>query len=180
LATIYVRVLNKGTDVWRSVEAVHLRGNQYLIASVNRNPEDEVWQFRTWEAVHCAEHSFSDGTVLMAYAPSDLLYFGLRPGVFWVLVVVWQVAVLGDVLFWFGAPDKFNVMNAVALMAAGFLGTLVACLALLVSPAVRGFALRKGANVSYVRKVAAIVCLLTGFGAFACLAYWYRAYLALP
>jgi hypothetical protein len=44
MPTIYVRLLNEGTDVWCPVEAVHLRGNQYLIASVIGNPEHEVWQ----------------------------------------------------------------------------------------------------------------------------------------
>jgi hypothetical protein len=63
---IYVYLLNEGTHAWRPVEADHLGGDRYRIASVNDDPEDEEWQFNSGDIVQCAVRHFSDGPELVA------------------------------------------------------------------------------------------------------------------
>jgi hypothetical protein len=64
--TIYVYLLDEGTDVWRPVEAEHVGGEQYRILSANADPEDEHWQFQTGEVVRCETRKLSEGTHLVA------------------------------------------------------------------------------------------------------------------
>ena len=59
---IHVALLNEGTNVWRPVEAVHVRNDIYRITSSNLNPEDERWQFTSGDVVRCQRHTFADGT----------------------------------------------------------------------------------------------------------------------
>lgn len=67
MATIYVYLLNEGTDAWRPIEAEPLGDDRYRIISVNPDPEDEHWQFRTGDIVRCAERLLSGGQALVAY-----------------------------------------------------------------------------------------------------------------
>ena len=60
--TIYVRLLDEGVDVWRPVRAETLRGERYRIISENTDPEDEKWEFKTGDVVHCVEKELMDGT----------------------------------------------------------------------------------------------------------------------
>ena len=57
--TIYVSLLDEGTDVWRPVEAVQVDKNSYRITSPSI--DDESWQFGTGSLVRCRER-FSEET----------------------------------------------------------------------------------------------------------------------
>jgi hypothetical protein len=65
--TIYVALLDEGTDCWRPVEATDLGDSIFRIAD-QEIPEDEVWEFRPGEIVRCHEHAFADGRHLRAFA----------------------------------------------------------------------------------------------------------------
>ncbi len=58
---IYVAVVGETPTVWRPVEAIHVGGEIYEIASVNSNPDGQQWQFETGMRVRCTEHTFMDG-----------------------------------------------------------------------------------------------------------------------
>lgn len=64
--TIYVYLLDEGTDVWRPVEAEHLSEDRYRIITKNNAPEDEHWQFQTGAVVRCEKRSLSGGEILIA------------------------------------------------------------------------------------------------------------------
>lgn len=55
-ATIYVLLLDEGTEAWRPVLAERLGGEFYRIQS--RAPSDEVWQFQTGQTVRCISRRF--------------------------------------------------------------------------------------------------------------------------
>jgi hypothetical protein len=64
-ATVYVSLLDEGTEVWRPVSATR-DGDVFLI--LGPMPEEERWQFPPGSRVHCALKEFSDGTThLVAY-----------------------------------------------------------------------------------------------------------------
>jgi hypothetical protein len=68
--TIYVTLLDEGTNVWRPVEAVCLGGGLYRIVSTP--PRDEHWQFTTGQAVQREPRRFSDREkALVAAAAAD-------------------------------------------------------------------------------------------------------------
>lgn len=58
--TIYVYLLDEGTDVWRPVEAEELGNNRYRIISKNNKPEDEKWEFMTGDIVRCESKVLKD------------------------------------------------------------------------------------------------------------------------
>ncbi len=60
--TIYVRLLNEATDVWRPVPARLLQDGTFEILELEGGtPEDEMWEFQPHSRVVCSEKSFSDG-----------------------------------------------------------------------------------------------------------------------
>lgn len=65
--TVYVYLLDEGVDVWRPVQATHIKGDTYRIESSNPDPEDESWQFGMGEIVRCRESVLSEGDVLVAF-----------------------------------------------------------------------------------------------------------------
>ena len=69
LDTIYVRLLNEGTDVWRPVSATKLSSDTFLITpnSKNYHPLDESWQFLPGQVVRIRTKNFSDGEALEAF-----------------------------------------------------------------------------------------------------------------
>ena len=70
MTTIYMPLLNEGTDAWRPVEATPLAGDRYRVEG--DMPEDEEWAFAPGTVVHCAEKTFSSGGMgLMAIAVAD-------------------------------------------------------------------------------------------------------------
>lgn len=66
MQTIYVYLLNEGTDVWRPVDAVHIAGDSYRIVGNNPNPDDEQWEFTTGQVVSCEVRELSGGPCLVA------------------------------------------------------------------------------------------------------------------
>ena len=59
VATIYLPLLNEGTDCWRPVEAIELGSDLFRI--VSQKPEDEEWPYRSGEVVRCRWRQFSEG-----------------------------------------------------------------------------------------------------------------------
>ena len=59
--TVYVYLLEEGTDVWRPVRAVRVQDNWHRIVSVNSDPDAEKWQFTTGDIVRCEMRSLSEG-----------------------------------------------------------------------------------------------------------------------
>jgi hypothetical protein len=49
--TIYVPLLDEGTDVWRPVEGMRLAENVYMVLGVV--PDDETWAFPPGSRVRC-------------------------------------------------------------------------------------------------------------------------------
>jgi len=66
--TIYVYLLDEGTDVWRPVAAEELRDGVYRIISENPDPDDERWEFPPGSVVRCEDRQLSDGRFLVAVA----------------------------------------------------------------------------------------------------------------
>jgi hypothetical protein len=70
--TIYMYLLDEGTDVWRPVQAEHLADNCYRILSVNNSPEDEQWQFQTGDIVRCELKQLDGGARLVALSRASV------------------------------------------------------------------------------------------------------------
>jgi hypothetical protein len=66
METIYIYLLDEGTDVWRPVNAEHVSGNRYRIISVNSDPDDEHWQFNTGAVVATELRDLAGGPCLVA------------------------------------------------------------------------------------------------------------------
>jgi hypothetical protein len=64
--TIFVALLNEGTDAWRPVQAVRRAGGAFLIVSKNDDPELEEWQFPSGSLVRCVVRKLSGGDHLVA------------------------------------------------------------------------------------------------------------------
>jgi hypothetical protein len=58
--TIFVALMDEGTDVWRPVEAERISDDRYLLVGVC-DTEDEVWQFSPGSVVRCEVHKFAGG-----------------------------------------------------------------------------------------------------------------------
>lgn len=56
--TIYIYLLDEGTDSWRPVEAVRIDKNVYRITSPHI--EGESWQFQSGDVVRCREKLSSE------------------------------------------------------------------------------------------------------------------------
>ena len=69
MATIYMRLLNEGTNTWRPVAAEHLNRDTFRVIGPMRDDED--WAFPPGSVVTVAHHVFADGssgTVAVALA----------------------------------------------------------------------------------------------------------------
>jgi hypothetical protein len=64
MATIYMPLLNEGTDVWRPVEATQLSAGTYRVEG--EMPDDEEWMFAPGTAVRCEPKLLSGGECLTA------------------------------------------------------------------------------------------------------------------
>ena len=70
MATIYMPLLNEGTDVWRPVDATPLKGDTYKVQGTM--DEDEVWAFAPGAFVRCEWKVFSGGEAgMVAVAVAD-------------------------------------------------------------------------------------------------------------
>ena len=68
MAIIYMPLLDEGTDVWRPVEATHLKDETYRVEG--EVPEDERWMFAPGFLVRCELRTLSSGEVLVAVEAS--------------------------------------------------------------------------------------------------------------
>ena len=59
MTTLYMPLLNEGTDVWRPVAATAVSAETYRIEG--DVPEDEEWAFPPDAVVRCVAKTFSDG-----------------------------------------------------------------------------------------------------------------------
>ncbi len=57
--TIFIGLLDEGTEVWRPVEAERVREGVFRI--IGREPEGERWQFASGSLVRCRQRTFSGG-----------------------------------------------------------------------------------------------------------------------
>jgi hypothetical protein len=64
--TLYIKLRNEGTDVWRPVEAEAVGANRYRILSLA--PEDEIWPAAQNEIVECELKTLSGGDCLVVKA----------------------------------------------------------------------------------------------------------------
>jgi hypothetical protein len=60
MTTLYMLLLNEGTDVWRPISAESVGAGTFRI--LGPLPNDEVWQFLPGSVVTTAHHRFSDGS----------------------------------------------------------------------------------------------------------------------
>ncbi len=61
--TIFVALLDEGTDVWRPVQARPLGADFYRIIGVEADVSDETWQFSPGAIVRCEPKRLNDGQV---------------------------------------------------------------------------------------------------------------------
>jgi hypothetical protein len=61
--TVYLKLRNEGTDVWRPVEAEPIGKNRYKILS--HPTEDEDWPVTPGEIVECERRTLSGGDCLV-------------------------------------------------------------------------------------------------------------------
>ncbi len=70
IETIYIELLDEGTECYRPVESERLGGELYRI--VSEKPEDEVWPFSVGDTVKCRIRAFQFGGLrLLAYQKSN-------------------------------------------------------------------------------------------------------------
>ena len=66
-STIYVQLLDEGTDVWRPVSAELVSIETYRIVGDAPDPETERWEFAPGDLVRCRHQQLSGGECLVAY-----------------------------------------------------------------------------------------------------------------
>ena len=66
LTTIYMPLLNEGTDVWRPVEAMKITDLGYMVTEAPQ-PEEE-WAFQPGHILRCEERQLSGETLFVAVA----------------------------------------------------------------------------------------------------------------
>jgi len=65
--TIFVKLLNEGTDVWRPVKAEEIGELTYrIIDDGSYDPNDEEWEFLPGSKVVCQMQKKSSGNILVA------------------------------------------------------------------------------------------------------------------
>ena len=67
MTTIFIPLLDEGTDVFRPTEAVPLGGGLYrVLATPDYDPEDEHWKFPPGSTVACAIQCLEGEEVIVA------------------------------------------------------------------------------------------------------------------
>lgn len=67
--TVYVRLLDEGTDVFRPTEAEQRPdGNYKLLPTRDYDPDDEHWEFLPGQVVRCERTKLHGGERLVAIA----------------------------------------------------------------------------------------------------------------
>ena len=62
--TIYMPLLNEGTDVWAPVRAERISGSYYRV--LGPQPDDQEWEFPTDSIVRVVQRTFSGGETALA------------------------------------------------------------------------------------------------------------------
>jgi hypothetical protein len=76
--TIYMPLIEEGTDCWRPVRAVHIGADLFEV--IKKIPASEVWAFAPFSRVRCPDKIFADGNVglaIFAYAIESHPYYRL-------------------------------------------------------------------------------------------------------
>jgi hypothetical protein len=68
--TVFVRLLNEGTDVWRPANAAHIKNMVYRL-SASQTVEGETWQFAPGSLVRVERRMLSDGETLIVVASAS-------------------------------------------------------------------------------------------------------------
>jgi hypothetical protein len=63
---IYVKLLGENVEVWRPVQAEHLRDDIYLVLDQPYDRDSETWQFGPGSEVICKPVESSEGPILGA------------------------------------------------------------------------------------------------------------------
>ncbi len=67
--TLYVRLLDEGTDCWRPTQGELVEEGIYrLLPTTNYNPDDESWEFLPGTLVRCQTLMLSEGDKVVAVA----------------------------------------------------------------------------------------------------------------
>jgi len=66
MGTVYVYLLDEGTDVWRPVNAERVNESQYRLDPNVLMPDGESWEFPPGLLVECDRKRLSDGEQLVA------------------------------------------------------------------------------------------------------------------
>ncbi len=67
MTTIYIRLLNEGTEVFRPTTAEPVGGAQFkVLPTSNYDPEDEEWEFVPGSLVECEQRKLEGEEVLVA------------------------------------------------------------------------------------------------------------------
>ena len=67
MVTIYIRLLDEGTDVTRPTKAEEIASGIFrVIQTPNYDPEDEHWEFPPGAIVRSEERQFAEGKILLA------------------------------------------------------------------------------------------------------------------
>jgi len=65
--TVYVKLLEEGTNTWRPVPAEDLGQRRYrLLPTDDYDPENEAWEFLPGTVAICEPRQLSDGVYLVA------------------------------------------------------------------------------------------------------------------
>ncbi len=71
LTEIFVYLPEEQVDVWRPVQAAHLRENVYKIIAQPYDAENEMWQFEPGDEVVCELIDSNEGRILAAIQLAD-------------------------------------------------------------------------------------------------------------
>lgn len=72
MKTIYVKLLDEGTDVWRPVAAIQGSDSNFTISKSQNIPKEEQWEFGLGQKVKCKYQDFSENKRrLVAYKLVD-------------------------------------------------------------------------------------------------------------
>ena len=65
--TVYIELLDEGTDVWRPAKALLMNKNIYkILPPVDYDPDDEKWKFKPGSLVECEWKNKNGKKVLIA------------------------------------------------------------------------------------------------------------------
>jgi hypothetical protein len=68
--TIYIRLLQEGTEVARPTQAVEIGNGLFqILATPDYHPHDEEWEFLPGSVVRCESRPDSQGAYLLAVRP---------------------------------------------------------------------------------------------------------------